>query len=436
MNDSRSLLRKLVSRDGFEARLNARGQRHSVWIGPLTTRQQREWNRHLEEMLSAFKGGSTVDPNSLKFFETVPQRIREKLEGWGMLPPSKRRAVSPEQRTVGGWTQLCIDELNGAWRTKDNYSQARTWLLKFVSSDKDIASVTVGELKRWQASMSTSLGVTTRNKHLKRVKTMFKLAVEDGLISDSPANAVKLEREERVDRSRQYFVDASKTQRVMDSLPNTNWKLVFALMRFQGLRRHEVFAIDWHNIDWTRSELTVPAVTTSGAKTKTGQRTMPIFPEVMDLLRDQREIVATGAKVVQWTGTEESLSELLRKRVEKVLGQCWPKPCHQLRSTRRTELDREFPRHVVNEWLGHSSEVAEKHYQQITSEDLTKAHGLTTMRTTAGTPEPLSNDQKEQVTDRETSITSGEYADSLSSVGGSPGLRQPWKSLHFQGFFV
>ena len=37
-----------------------------------------------------------------------------------------------------------------------------------------------------------------------------------------------------------------------------------------------------------------------------------------------------------------------------------------MRSTRRTELDDVFPTHVVNEWLGHSSEIAERHYQQVT----------------------------------------------------------------------
>ncbi len=124
-------------------------------------------------------------------------------------------------------------------------------------------------------------------------------------------------------------------------------------------------------------------------------------------------------KVIRWNGTEDSLTELLRKRVEKVLGKCWPKPCHQLRSARRTELDREFPRHVVNEWLGHSSEVAEKHYQQITTEDLAKARNLTTIRTTAGTPEHLSEGQNEHETELVSSIDSGVYVDIVSPVGGN-----------------
>ena len=39
------------------------------------------------------------------------------------------------------------------------------------------------------------------------------------------------------------------------------------------------------------------------------------------------------------------------------------------RSTRRTELQRQYPNHVINKWLGHSSAVAERHYLQVTKDD-------------------------------------------------------------------
>ncbi|WP_153556763.1 hypothetical protein [Roseimaritima sediminicola] len=44
----------------------------------------------------------------------------------------------------------------------------------------------------------------------------------------------------------------------------------------------------------------------------------------------------------------------------------WQKTFVNLRSTRRTELQERFPSYVVDSWLGHSSEVAAKHYLQVT----------------------------------------------------------------------
>lgn len=374
-----SLLKTVAGRNGFELRLHAHGERYVVWIGTLSVRQQREYERHAQSLLDSFKVGASPEPESIRWFDTVPERIRDKFVAWGMLPPVQRRVIKPEQRTVEGWTRLFIDELTSTWRTKNNYEQARTWLLKSVDGSRDVSSITQGDMKRWQTSM-TPLALSTRNKHVKRIKTIFAGAVEDGIISSSPAKCLKEERSlKRIDRSRQQFVDAETSKSVLEKLPGVAWKLIFALMRFQGLRRHEVFAIDWVNIDLSSRELTIPA------ETKTGWRSMPIFPEILDLLVTIPQQSRTG-KVVQWSRSQESVTQLLKRHVETILGEgnCWPKVCQQLRSTRRTELDAEFEPYVVNEWLGHDSRTAERHYQQVTPAHLQRA---SMMRTVSEVPD-------------------------------------------------
>lgn len=276
----KSLLRQGTKRDGLELRIHCNGKRFIVWVGKLTARQEREYERHVSSVVDSFKVGASPDPVALKWFESVPERIRDKFVSWGMLPALQQRVITQEQRTIAGWTQLFVDELVCKWRTKNNYMQARTWLLKTIDGKRDIGTVTQGDLRRWQTSM-TSLALSTRNKHVKRVKTMFSGAVEDGILQNSPASILKEEKsKKRIDRSRQYFVDAKTTSKVLRALPDTNWRLIFCLMRLQGLRRHEVFAIDWQHIDWETNELTVPA------ETKTGWRSMPIFAETLEYLQD------------------------------------------------------------------------------------------------------------------------------------------------------
>ncbi len=243
-----------------------------MWVGKLSARLQREYERHVASIVDSFRSGGSPDPVDIKWVGSLPERIRDKFVSWQMVPAISSRKVSPEQRTVGGWTQLYINEIvSDNPRTKDNYGQARDWLTRSVDAKKDIASITLGDLQRWQRSMK-SLALSTRNKHVQRVKTMFEAAVSDGVLECSPAAKLKEERSaKRVDRTKQQFVTADETTRVLESLPNTTWKLMFALMRFQGLRRHEMFALEWSHIDWDRNELTIPP------DTKTGHRTMPIF---------------------------------------------------------------------------------------------------------------------------------------------------------------
>ena len=67
--------------------------------------------------------------------------------------------------------------------------------------------------------------------------------------------------------------------------------------------------------------------------------------------------------------TDTSLRKPILRAIEDAGGKPWPKLWTTLRSTRDTELRRDNPDHVVNAMIGHSQEVAERHYLQITDED-------------------------------------------------------------------
>lgn len=51
----------------------------------------------------------------------------------------------------------------------------------------------------------------------------------------------------------------------------------------------------------------------------------------------------------------------------------WPRPFHNLRASRQTELEESFPSHVVCAWLGNSTVIARKHYLQVTADHFAKA---------------------------------------------------------------
>ncbi|MFM9064239.1 MAG: hypothetical protein ACKOOI_14590 [Pirellula sp.] len=47
-----------------------------------------------------------------------------------------------------------------------------------------------------------------------------------------------------------------------------------------------------------------------------------------------------------------------------------------MRASRQTELQREFPLHVVCSWLGNSPRIAQQSYLLVTEDDFAKAAGL------------------------------------------------------------
>jgi hypothetical protein len=47
----------------------------------------------------------------------------------------------------------------------------------------------------------------------------------------------------------------------------------------------------------------------------------------------------------------------------------WPRLFHSMRASRQTELQREFPIHVVCSWLGNSRRIAQQSYLLVTEDD-------------------------------------------------------------------
>ena len=54
----------------------------------------------------------------------------------------------------------------------------------------------------------------------------------------------------------------------------------------------------------------------------------------------------------------------------------WPRMFHTMRASRQTELQREFPLHVVYSWLGNSPRIAQQSYLLVTEDDFAKAAGV------------------------------------------------------------
>ena len=65
----------------------------------------------------------------------------------------------------------------------------------------------------------------------------------------------------------------------------------------------------------------------------------------------------------------ESNGECGVKKIVRRAGiEGWPKPFQNLRSSRQTELEQDYPTYVVCEWLGNTSNIAHKHYLTVTEE--------------------------------------------------------------------
>ena len=135
---------------------------------------------------------------------------------------------------------------------------------------------------------------------------------------------------------------------------------VSRIARLCGMRcPSEVLNLKWSDIIWDKDKIRIDSP-------KTGLRFCPLFPELRPILDRAHFEAPDGATFcVQRYRKGYNPATTMATIIQRAGHEAWPKLFTNCRSTRRTELERVFPNHVVNKWLGHSAKTAEKHYLQV-----------------------------------------------------------------------
>jgi hypothetical protein len=119
-----------------------------------------------------------------------------------------------------------------------------------------------------------------------------------------------------------------------------------------------------------------------------GIRSCPIFPELRPILDEAFEIFGDKSEYVvaapQYRAAANTAmgwkNANLRSEMTRLLRRAgvsgWPRLFHSMRASRQTELQREFPLHVVCSWLGNSPRIAQQSYLLVTEDDFARASGV------------------------------------------------------------
>ena len=118
--------------------------------------------------------------------------------------------------------------------------------------------------------------------------------MDSRILPETPAAKLRMEPKPKNKRKR-HFIDAKLTKLVMDGLEDARWRILFALLRYQGMRRCEIAVLEWSHIDWVANRLQIHSP-------KTGYRESPIFPETLPYLLKAAEERGESAFVIAWQG--------------------------------------------------------------------------------------------------------------------------------------
>ncbi len=338
---------------------------------PGTARFAKTVLAHTENILEARKGNIPLDSSSTAWLEQLSDDMYGRLEGAGLVRSRTKR----REQTLSDLTTFFLEQAEVAEGTKKVYRQAIRSLHDFFREHKPISEITTMDAQAWRTDLTKKgYADATQFKRINTVKTIFNRAVDWELVGASPFRHLKTGSQENPDR--QEYVPVDVINAVLKVCPDDEWRCLICLARFAGLRcPSEISLLRWEHVDLQARRMTVLSRKTKRYKGG-DRREVPIVPQLFDVLSAlHRERTSTSGPVVPRVAGRSNIN--LRTQFEKFIRRAgqeqWEKLFQNLRVSAENDFQKTCRPAAVRKWMGHSAQVAARHYEMVLDSDFDDA---------------------------------------------------------------
>lgn len=332
-------------------------QRRAVRLGGMNKANVEKIARHIEELVSWRKSGLTLDSATAAWIGKVGDEIHEKLSKAGLI----------EQRVSTTLAKFLEEYIDGRTTLKPgtvkNLDQTRWNLIAFFGANTALRSFRPEQGKEFREWLlkDEQLAENTVRRRCGRARQFFTEAKKRGVADLNPFDGIPVT--VKGNKAKTHFLTAEDSARVLEACIDQEWRAIFALCRWGGLRcPSEVLSLKWKHVLWDVKRLIVTSPKTAHHEGKE-TRVIPLFPEV------ERELsplffspAGTEFCINRYRWKNQNLRTQFLRIIESAGLKPWAKPFQNLRATRDTELSEILPAHVVASWIGHTENVAREHY--------------------------------------------------------------------------
>jgi integrase len=348
-------------------------KRKTLRLGIVTQRVAEEIEGKIERIIASQKAGLTLDEATEAWVARLPEHLRQKLLALQVIGDSGRRVRSILSGFIDDYLAARTDLKPG---THSNLRAARIWLEDYFGAGREMESITKGEVQPFRAWLEKEgLAENTIRGICRKARQFFRSALHHRLIRENPFAGMKKLTDLASPDERKFYVTRSLAEQVLANCPTDQWRLIFALCRYGGLRcPTEILALKWSHVDWKKEQFTVTCIKTARYDGR-GTRTVPLFPELRPFLE---ACFRAKSRDSEWVIARiRNPKTNLRTQMQRILKRAgiapWPKLFQNLRSSRESELMKIHGVEVACAWIGNTPAVATKHYLQITDEDYLQA---------------------------------------------------------------
>jgi len=247
------------------------GKRKQQWVSVKGTKKEVE--KRLSELLHQLDTGTFIKPGKTTLAEFLERWLKD--YAWPNLSP----------RTAEGYEHIIRRHFIPALGNM-TLTQLKPEHLQRYYSEK---------LGSGRCDSSGGLSAQTVRHHHTALHKALETAVEWGLLSRNPADAVS---PPRVQRPEMQTWNEDDMTRFFEATKDTPYYALFYLALFTGMRRSELLALRWQDVDFILSQVYVSRslhvlkggkVVFRSPKTAKGRRTVALPPSAILLLKEHWE---------------------------------------------------------------------------------------------------------------------------------------------------
>ena len=414
--------------------VDSEGKRQSICLGKCSKRAAEKTKGVVEDLISSRRLDESPKDSSRQWLKEIDVKLHAKLTAWGL---AECREIARLETFVDRYIEGRSDAKEP---TKRKFRVTKGYLVKHFGADRQMGSITEGHaedfrifLLEQKVSGEDTMSENTVRKHCQIAGQFFNRAKKLRLIEDNPFEALPSTVQPNPERF--AYIDQETIEKVIAKAPDIQWKMIFALARYAGLRcPSEILELRWGDILWDDQDMIVRSPKTQHHIGKS-QRVVPIFADLLPILREGFELAEEGSEflITRYRSSSTNLRTQAHKIIRRAGTEPWQKVFQNLRSSLATDLVQHEPIHTVAEWTGHSVETMRKFYLQITKEH----RELAKLRERRRKEDPQQNPQQSLrdaggqrgTADSESPVKSDPDLNRLIDVMGVEGLEPPTLSV-------
>jgi integrase len=347
-----------------------RGPKRTLSLGRIPAKRANKARGHLDEILQARRWGHHPPAETIAWLTALDNDTHARFAAAGLVKPRNAKPLNELESFLDRYIAARTDLKP---RSASILGQVKRHLVIHFTATQAIEHITRADAKAYRRYLVGALSPATVSMHVLRSRQMFQEAVDAKLIAENPFDG--LVAGPQTNDARLVYVTKATVWKVIGACPSIDWKLMFALPRFAGLRTpSESCGLRWADVLWDQRRMVVHSPKTERHAGK-DQRIVPIAPELMPLLEQAWESAPEGAVHVVNRRRGENPRTTALKLIARSGVTPWPKPFQNLRASCETDWCDELPVLAACAMIGNSAVVARKHYVSVKDEHFDRITG-------------------------------------------------------------